>query len=288
MDRPVRLGLWLGGLLCIATAASAVDGVIEINQAAVRAGGITPSDTPGFPATLDQGGSYRLTGNLSVIGLPSAADVTAILVTAGNVTIDLNGFAIIGPALCSGSPPQSPVSCLPSGTGIGISTQGKVGITVRNGTVRGMGNNGLELGNLAAVEEVQAIGNGGDGIGVGGTSIVRNCIAESNQANGIDLGGTSTAAGNVVSNNGASGISQSSPALTATGNTATQNFSSGISAGSGSTIVGNTLRGNGGFGLSPGADSGYTNNVINSNTGGTVNGGFEMPPNICNGDTTCP
>jgi hypothetical protein len=77
MDRSLKLGLWLGGF---ATAALGVDGVIEINQAAVRAGGITPGDTPGFPAWLNLEGSYRLTGNLDVRGETNPQNVTAIVV----------------------------------------------------------------------------------------------------------------------------------------------------------------------------------------------------------------
>src|SRR5262245_38474761 len=96
------------GSLILATPALAVDGVIEINQVAVFAGGITPGDTPGFPATLSQPGSYRLTGNLDVTKMqngnpqPSSENITAILVTADDVQIDLNGFAIIGPVTCGG------------------------------------------------------------------------------------------------------------------------------------------------------------------------------------------
>jgi hypothetical protein len=44
------LSLWM-------TAVAAVDGVIEINQARVLAGGITPADTPGFPVTIGTSGS---------------------------------------------------------------------------------------------------------------------------------------------------------------------------------------------------------------------------------------
>lgn len=57
--------LLLGAVLtaaAVAVPALAVGGVIEINQAGVLAGNITPGDTPGFPATLSLGGSHRLTG----------------------------------------------------------------------------------------------------------------------------------------------------------------------------------------------------------------------------------
>src|SRR5262245_56442078 len=132
------VGSWsIVGSMLLATPALAVDGVIEINQVAVFAGGITPGDTPGFPATLSQAGSYRLTGNLDVTKMqngnpqPNSENVTAILVAADDVQIDLNGFAIIGPVTCSGNP----TTCTPSsGTGSGIEDQGVHRVTVRNGT----------------------------------------------------------------------------------------------------------------------------------------------------------
>src|SRR5581483_7661707 len=57
----------LAGLLVAVTCreARAVDGVIEINHARALAGGVTASDLPGYPITIDQSGSYRLTGNLT-------------------------------------------------------------------------------------------------------------------------------------------------------------------------------------------------------------------------------
>ncbi len=73
--------------------AAAVDGVIEINQARALAGGVSPADTPGFPVTVGQPGSYRLTGNLTT---PAASN--GIMVQARDVTIDLNGFRILGPS----------------------------------------------------------------------------------------------------------------------------------------------------------------------------------------------
>ena len=51
-------------LLMTTSAAFAGDGVIEINAAAAAAGGVTATDTPGYPVTIDAPGSYRLTGNL--------------------------------------------------------------------------------------------------------------------------------------------------------------------------------------------------------------------------------
>src|SRR5579864_3177056 len=78
--------------------AFAVDGVVLINQANALAGNVTPGDTPGFPVTISQSGSYKLSSNL-VIADPNA---NGIQITADNVTIDLNGFSIIGPSVCNG------------------------------------------------------------------------------------------------------------------------------------------------------------------------------------------
>src|SRR5262245_49658786 len=90
---------WLAAMACAvlqAAPAAAVDGVIEINQVSALAGGITPGDGAGFPVTLTQPGSYRLTGNLEIPTL----GIGAIVVTAADVSIDLNGFAILGQNVC--------------------------------------------------------------------------------------------------------------------------------------------------------------------------------------------
>src|SRR5947199_6672479 len=81
----------------------AVDGVVLIDQNRALAGGVTPGDAPGFPVTISLAGSYRLSGNLTV---PNA-NTTAISITSDNVTIDLNGFSIIGPTVCMGFPVTS-------------------------------------------------------------------------------------------------------------------------------------------------------------------------------------
>ena len=90
--------------LCFAAVCAAsiiaADGVTLIDQRAAMAGKVTSGDTAGFPVTISQSGSYKLTGNLTV---PDAM-TTAIQITADDVMLDLNGFAIIGPNTCSGKP----------------------------------------------------------------------------------------------------------------------------------------------------------------------------------------
>ena len=79
------------------TVASAVDGIILIDQNKAMTGNVTPGDAPGFPVSITQPGSYRLTTNLIV----ADPNTNGIEISANHVTIDLNGFAIIGPADCS-------------------------------------------------------------------------------------------------------------------------------------------------------------------------------------------
>ena len=50
--------------------ATCCNGVTEINQAQAQAGDTTPGDGQGFPITISKPGSYRLTSNLDLSGLP--------------------------------------------------------------------------------------------------------------------------------------------------------------------------------------------------------------------------
>lgn len=149
--------------------ALAVDGVIEINQARVTVGGITTGDSGGFPATLSERGSYRLTGDLVV---PSGSD--GIIVGSDDVTLDLNGFNIIGGG---GS----------FADGIGLS--GTKNIEIRNGTVRGFSRAGI-FSNISTlyvrVIGVRAISNTGYGIDLQGQgNLVDACTALNNGLSGI-------------------------------------------------------------------------------------------------------
>src|SRR4051794_2564453 len=69
---------------------------IVLTQAAAIQGGITPGDSPGFPITLSQPGSYVLEADLR-----PTSGVNGIEVTAPYVTIDLNGFLLHGGGVAS-------------------------------------------------------------------------------------------------------------------------------------------------------------------------------------------
>jgi hypothetical protein len=175
----------VAALLIWTTAAVAADGAIEINQAKALAGGITPGDAAGFPVSLNQPGSYRLTGNLDRTGL--ALTVRVIDIIADDVTLDLGGFEVRGGAVCSGSPVTA---CTNTGTGDGISAIGADGVTIRNGTVRGMPRSGVRItGEHSRVEGVTATSNGLSGIDVTHGMVI-DSIGSQNFADGIASSGT--------------------------------------------------------------------------------------------------
>src|SRR5882724_9755177 len=112
MSYSVRRTVWICALAAISSSLFAVDGVILIDQNRALAGNVTPGDAPGFPVTISQPGSYRLSGNITVPDV----NTTAIQITAEYVTLDLNGFSIIGPNVCT----PNPTTCSAPGSGTGV------------------------------------------------------------------------------------------------------------------------------------------------------------------------
>ncbi len=229
----------------------AVDGATYIDQNRVTAGGVTPGDAPGFPVTISQPGSYRLSGNLT---LPDR-DTTAIVITADLVTIDLNGFSIIGPVVCT----PNPTSCELPGSGVGVQAgevggvPGPSGIRILNGTIRGTGYDGVRITGPGGVVEGVTVENSGGSFGIlvngraidsvarriRGTGIaggiVRGCTAEENGFGGIVFGQIAT--GNAASSNGGTGISGQG---VVEGNSAFQNGLFGFDIKCPSSVTGNT------------------------------------------------
>jgi hypothetical protein len=238
--------------------ASAVDGVVLIDQNRANFGNTTPGDAAGFPVTISRSGSYRLTSNLTV---PDAA-TTAIEIAADHMTPDLNGFAILGPTDCSQSP------CLNRSTGTGVQSvqTPRSNITVRNGTIAGLGAEGISLhGDANLVEYITARGNAGVGISLSssveqGASIVRHSAAHRNREAGINLA-VSLASFNTASGNGLYGISVSR----------------------GTASYNHINRNKSGLGMERGN---YYGNSFDANPGGN-SGGVNQGQNLCDG-VTCP
>jgi parallel beta-helix repeat protein len=272
------LVFWLAiAIVATPLAALAADGTKLIDQARALAGGLTPGDAAGFPVTISQSGSYRLSGNLTV---PNA-DTTAIEVTADYVTIDLNGFAILGPTECTGEP----TTCVPTGTGDGIHANSRKAITVLNGKIAGMGSSGVALEGLfpadegAIVRGVQSISNGQYGIRAVSGATVSGNVARRNGAHGIfvDLG---TVSGNTATSNGGDGI-KAGGGGTVTGNTVVGNDGDGIEVGHG-LVSGNAVLSNAHRGLFMGQSTGYLGNtLIDNGAAHSVEGGFNLGQNVC-------
>jgi len=159
----------------------AADGQVLINQSTLNSAHGTYSIT--------QPGSYKLTSNLTA----RDENTDVIVIAADHVSIDLNGFAILGPTDCSGGL----VPCARAGLGHGISIPGatpRFNITIRNGTIQGMGGAGIRLvGDSNLIEQMHLRSNGGGGAAIlpsddNGGSIVQYCTVERNGGNDFAVG----------------------------------------------------------------------------------------------------
>ena len=169
--------------LTLATPALAVDGVLEINHTCAVQTGCFPGDGPGYPVFIDgqSGGSYRLTSNLIV---PNE-NTDGILFNTSDIGIDLNNFAIIS-AACVGST----TDCTPtSGTGSGIERTSSLnrGVSVKNGSITGMGNYGVFIGDQARITNISVRWNRVDGINTSSGGIVSGNTAYQNGRHGINV-----------------------------------------------------------------------------------------------------
>lgn len=252
--------------------AQAVEGVVLIDQARALAGDVTPGDSRVFPITVTQAGSYRLASHLLV----PDANTTAIEITARNVTLDLNGFSVIGPTRYAKSPTGA--ICVPfstsATTGYGVlhsppfdttlNDYPPSDVVVRNGSVFGMGNSGIVLsGTDNKVAHVHAHDNAGNGLVVYDGEIThgqasRNCGIGINVFHGL-------VSFNVSSYNLMEGIRIDYEALV-TSNTSFLNGAQGL------RILGSGV---------PIFDGGYGNNVFFTNAGGAVTGGTSLGHNLC-------
>ena len=273
------LALLAGGL---PGEARALDGVVEINQAATAAGGITPGDAAGFPVTLSVSGSYRLTGNVRLFASRSAT-TDGIVVTAADVTIDLNGFTLF----CEASQLGNTVPCSQAiGTAVGIHGLAE-NVTVRNGVVRGWSQEGVLLGSKSLIEELRVLDNGTAGV-TAEHSVIQNVVASNNGGDGI-VGRSSVIQGCGAFENGDDGIWAVRGTVVLESNSI-GNAGNGVRANLGSSLLRNNLRQNSGFGLQcDDSDVSYQETTITANSGGTASAlCLGMGTNACNGLATCP
>lgn len=233
-----------------------------------------------LPYTINQHGSYYLTGNLN-------GSRGGISISADDVTLDLMGFTIDG-----------------GGAGVtsyGIFLSGGNNVTIRNGTVKGFGWGGIYQGAASVryttvmdinalnngtlgtdtsfsgiylrsphshVERCNAGNNGGYGIHVYTSSKVINSTAYSNSGTyGINAFTSSILSGNTVYNHlGMSYAIFGDSGVELSGNTASNNHGAGgIYGGDGAVLAGNTAQNNDGIGIFGGIGASFIANNAYSN-----------------------
>ena len=235
-----------------------------------------------LPFNITQPGSYYLTTNLT-----QAVNGGGIFITSGNVTLDLNGFALLGAN---------------SGTTNGITLSGSIGnITVRNGTIAGWGGAGVDGFTLAPnsvnelFERLTVTGNSSSGILAGPASLIRDCLSSVNLGSGNTAGlatrggeirncvvlantpygiyvSPGVVTGCVVQNNVRSGIYVNQPNSVVQQNTCTGNNAGFFANQAGIYINDSNNRVEGNYVTTPNATPGiivnsptYTNNVVIKN-----------------------
>jgi hypothetical protein len=184
-------GFAAAAALAFSSQTTASDGRIEINQASIEAAG-------GFPFTIGQPGAYVLTGNLTV---PVATD--GVIINSNDVSLDLNGFSISGPAVCS------PTSTCITGDGEGIRPDSPLQdahrVSVKNGTVKGFAYNCVRLRSQARVDQLTVYQCGRLGIDASARSVVTRSTINRTGEQGLQLATTSRFAHNSISESGLAG-----------------------------------------------------------------------------------
>jgi parallel beta-helix repeat protein len=191
-----------------------------------------------LPESIDWPANVKPAGTLT--GQSASAGIT---INADDVTIDLDGHALVGV----------------TGTLEGIVVPAaQKNIEIRNGTVRSWGRHGVDAlnANNSILMSLRAFTNGWestfqDGLRVGENSLVRLCVGEANQYNGIYAGSGCTVSECTTRSNGADGIKTQS-GCTVSECTARSNGADGINTQSGCTVSKCTARSNGADGISGG------------------------------------
>ena len=261
-----RLGVRFG------TSAAAVT-LVAAGMAVAPAGAVVPACGATIVASI------QLTGDMSCPG-------SALTVNAANVTIDLNGYKLVGPgpAVLPG-PNQLTIA------GVRVNND-HPGAVIKNGRIEGFqvgvsvfaGSHGAEMTGLTIV-------NNGTGIIISRTQagatadnfFVHDNVVEASLGTGVSvLGNTHRFVNNQVINNGTAGFSINSNGSTFTRNLVAGNgviggVNNGVGiqlSGNGNTALGNNVERNASSGLNVnGSNNVVTANVIGQNGGNGTNVG---------------
>lgn len=186
-----------------------------------------------LPYAITKSGSYYLTTNLTGV-----AGTNGITITAGDVTLDLNGFALIG---VTGS--SNGVFAVP----------GLKNLEVRHGVVRNWGGSGVDANVIGSqLLDLRLSDNGAAGARAGSQANVLRCVATGNTDVGL-YGGN----GSLIKSCTAGG-----------------NSGGGISAAFGGTVADCSAYGNTGAGITALSDSNVHGCLADDNTIGISTAGY--------------
>jgi hypothetical protein len=270
--------------LLLTALASHADGGLEIDQSCATQTGCFGGDAAGFPVTITSPGSYRLTGNLDLTS--EAKSIAAIAVYANFVTLDINGFEIVGPAGCTGS--GASISCT-SDSGAGITAIGVDHLSVRNGIIRSFANRGIyATGDGTRISDITVADNGLDGILVEQAAVLESCVAIQNGSDGFDVGLGASLRGVTATGNGGDGIEADGDGSVIWNSSSTVNGDTGIRTQSsgGLVVTGTAVFGNQGDGVltGPGSSISNTASTDNGGRGFFIGSGFSLHGGGSNGN----
>lgn len=188
----------------------ASNGSIEIHSSCAIVTGCFPGDAPGLPVTITEPGHYKLT---SLIGTTfDAPDL--ITIDSSNVTVDLNGFSLVGLTDCTAAGSPNVTTCTPLGPDTAVRVLLGAGgrhrfVTVRNGIIEGVRGNGIDASQAFStiVENVTVTSCGGEGIIAARGSTVRRSRVARCGGNGVRVFRDVLVESVISSKNGASGFS---------------------------------------------------------------------------------
>lgn len=199
----------------------------------------TPVDathTPGNSTVefaITNAGSYFFTANL--FGVSGKGGIG---IYTNNVTLDLNGFSLLGA----------------SAGNVGIQAfSGTTNVIVQNGIISGWGGDGVVCAAYDGIlQNLSAGGNGSRGLVVQNVCEIRNCAVSGNQDDGIAvIANGCLVSGNVVNENNQANVSGNAGIDVLTANCRIEN---------------NHLTGNLSFGIEIEAELGATNNIVVGNS----------------------
>lgn len=211
--------------------------------------------------SINASGSYILTSDIVA---PGGYTGDGIAILADNVTLNMNGFALIG--------------VVGSQRGIRVTLPERWNISIYNGTVRDWGGDGVDAGlaKNSQLRNLRVYQNGGNGIVLGEGGTITGCTATNNVDAGIFVSTASANGGCTITGCTASGNSCGITALrgsTVINCTAESNTQNGITVSFGGTVANCTARNNGSTGIIATAGSMVSGCTARENGEGILAGG---------------